>query len=301
MRKGWFGEILLVAKSAHRGLAEAGRTLAGPHRRTGEQGKGLADLGRGVPRGQDPLVRDPHVREDLAEQGLVVTDTHGSNDVRFCHEHVVDQRGDARRVVTHRMLVLPVADDQSDRPTGHAVLSELLSLGQDRGQDDRGLVVERGPLVRVVVARVHALGILDRTVGVEDVTVQVAGVQEHALTLLGTVEDFLDDQIVTVTQDLGVTGKADRPGVVGHHGDEQHLAGVDIVDVHPETGFDLSTDVVQVQGEHRGRGNHSLFRSGGQEFVDVGGITHFGFPFGCLSELGPGPEDPEPALVTSTG
>lgn len=151
------------------------------------------------------------------------------------------------------MLVIAVGDDQTDRPTRHAVIFEGLRLRENGAQQDNRLVVERSALVGVVVRAVHLDRLVERYEWVQHEPVEVPAVREHAVPLLGIAERVEDD-IVSIPDGFGIArNESDRAGVVGHHRDEADFTRRHVVDVDADPELDLLTNVADVDDAHRCR------------------------------------------------
>lgn len=61
--------------------------MAGTDGGLAENLESLADLTRGIPRGEDPLLRYAHVPEDSLEIEAAIVDAHGGDDVLLHLKH----------------------------------------------------------------------------------------------------------------------------------------------------------------------------------------------------------------------
>jgi hypothetical protein len=110
---------------------------------------------------------------------------------------------------------------------------------------------------------VHADDVLEGPEGIEDEAIEVAGVEEDAVLLLGG-EEGIEDEVVTLADGAGVAGVLDGAGVIGHDGDEDDLGGLDVIDADAEPGLDLSTEVDNGEGL-KGLGAEDTFGVSGLE------------------------------------
>ncbi len=190
-------------------------------------------------------------------------------------QHVGDDLLDLRRGLATRGAVGAVGDDEGDGAARDAVVFELLRLGEDGREDDGGLVVERGHAHGVVVRGVHGGDAGEGRVGVEDGAVQVPGVGDDAVALLGVLEG-VDDEVVTSAYSVRVLAEADRARVVDEHGDQHDFACGDVVDGDAEAGGDVGADVGDVEGHDGGGGERAVVGCGVEEGGDVcyGGGGH---------------------------
>lgn len=215
-----------------------------------------------VARRQNPLVEQAHLPEHLPEidseaRGQIL-DAHAGDDVLFAAEHAAHHLGDVRGVVTTRVLVGTVGDDDGDSTRGHTASLKLGHLGHHCREGDGRLVVQRGAADRIVVFLVEQLRAVEGDVGVEHpvvspVVVQVATGDEYRIGLLGVLERG-DDAVAALAHHLGVTGEADGSAVVDQHGDEHHLGRRDVIERdRPEAGLDGRSERVrrELHGAYR--------------------------------------------------
>ncbi len=250
--------MLRRAEAAGCGLAEPCGTLGRGARGLREGATGTADFRARVLRGENPLGLDAHVGEHGLEVRVPVVDAHAGHDVAFGAQQVCDG---AHEVLGLHLpaTVRAIGDDERGTADRHTAVRELLDLLSQRGEQDRGFVVERRASRCAEVRRGETRGVVEQHVRREHVRavhtrVQVADHHKDVARIVGTLHG-VEDEIHPIAHMLLIVATRDGSRVVDEHFKEEHLARRHIVDRDTQTFIDLSPQVINVERRDRCRGH----------------------------------------------